>query len=157
MKARMPTDPHPVHTNPKRHRYIRDLPFPAILLSLIVPSSKLLCRGQEGRALNYQLPTGPPTKSNRNYEPVMRPRGPVSPLFFLPRSFLPSSPHVRRFISYVHADEEQCENWGSVSPGCRHSSYSRGGTHMGATRRAASQSGAGWPVGRSVGPRDEAV
>lgn len=48
-------------------------------------------------------------------------------------SFLPSSlrsfvrPSIRsslprptqRFISYVHADEEQCENWGSVSPGCR--------------------------------------
>lgn len=94
MKARMPTDPHPVHTNPKRHRYIRDLPFPAILLSLVVPSSELLCRGQEGRALNYQLSTGPPTKSNRNYEPVMRPRGPVSPLFFLPRSFLLPPPRT---------------------------------------------------------------
>jgi len=81
-----------------------------------------------------------------------RGQGPVSPSFH-PPSLTPALPVVRRFISYVHADEEQCENWGSVSPGCRHSSYSRGGTHLGATRRAASRSGAGWPAS----PRDEAV
>lgn len=37
--------------------------------------------------------------------------GLVSPPF-LPPSLTPTLSAVRRFISYVHADEEQCENWG---------------------------------------------
>lgn len=132
-------------SGPKQHRYIRGLFDPPPPPPL---NSMLHSRGQRGHALNYQLSTGPPTKSNRNYEPVTRPEGPASrrirPLsFFLPPS-LRSYPLTWRFISYVHADEEQCENWGSVSPGCWHSSYSRDGTHLGTTRRSASRSGADW-------------
>lgn len=132
-----------------------DLLFPAVLL-LPLLIIHLLRRGQGGRALNYQLSTGPPTKSNRNYEPVTRPGGLVRPPFPPPSHAPPALPAVRRFISYVHADEEQCENWGSVSPGCWHSSYSRGGTHLGATRRGAARrgsiperSGLSEPAGRS--------
>lgn len=60
-------------TGPEHHRYIQSSVSPNPLPSLLPPS-----RGQGGHALNYQLSTGPPTKSNRNYEPVTRPEGPVS-------------------------------------------------------------------------------
>lgn len=119
---------HPVpKRGPKRRRRIRS----SVAAS---SSSPHFSRGQGGHVLNYQLPTALPRKSNRNYEPVTRPAeiptrtsAPFLPPFFPPfvRSFV--RPSIRsslprptqRFISYVHADEEQCENWGSVSPGCR--------------------------------------
>lgn len=54
-----------------------------------------LPRGQGGHALNYQLPTALPRKSNRNYEPVTRPtRRQQRGLHrrSLPPSLLPSRP-----------------------------------------------------------------
>lgn len=62
-------------------------------------------RGQEGHALNYQLSTGPPTKSNRNYEPVTRPEGPGAGggfALFLPFS-LPPRPPSHSEIYFVRA------------------------------------------------------
>lgn len=127
------------------------LPFPAVLLPLLI--YHLLCQGRGGRALNYQLSTGPPTKSNRNYEPVTRPEGLVSPLFCLPRS-LPPSPPVRdlfrtctRMKNNARIGEVCHQAAGTLRiREAEHTWAPRGAQHPGAER-----------VGRPAGPRDEAV
>lgn len=121
----------------------------SILLFLLLLTPCFIPGGKEGTRLiiNY-LPALP----RKAIAITSRSRGqrdqPASGFaLFLPSSLPPLPPSLtRRFISYVHTDEEQCENWGSVSPGCWHSSYSRDGTHLGTTRRSASRSGADWSL-----------
>lgn len=135
-----------------------DLLFPAVLLlpHLIF---HLLCRGQGGRALNYQLSTGPPTKSNRNYEPVTRPGGLVrSPLFLLPRSLLlPFPPYGDLFRTCT-----RMKNNARIGEVCHQAAgtlHIREAEHTWAPRGAARRGSIPERSGLSepAGPKDEAV
>ena len=90
----------PITSGPKWHRYIWSF-VPYRYSSSSSRTLSFFAGGQKGRALNYQLSTGPPTKSNCNYQPVTRPGEPVSPLFFLPRSFLLYPLHEDLFRTYT--------------------------------------------------------
>lgn len=156
MKARMPAS---------RIRYTQvpngivtfGLAFSSVFHPLLIfPNSQLLCRGQGGRALNYQLSTGPPTKSNRNYEPVTRPRGPVSPLFFLPRLLPPAPPYGDLFRTCTRMKNnarigEVCHQAAGTLHirEAEHTWAPRGAQHLGAERSG--------PAGRLASPRDEVV
>lgn len=80
---------------------IRDLFDPPPLPS---PNPMLHSRGRVGgHALNYQLSSGPPTKSNRNYVPVTRPGGPASQRIRPLSSSLPPLPPSHSEIYFVRA------------------------------------------------------
>lgn len=121
-----------------------DLLFPARSSSPSPLIFHLLCRGQGGRALNYQLSTGPPTKSNRNYEPVTRPGGLVRPPFSssLARSSLPFPPYGDLFRTCT-----RMKNNARIGEVCHQAAgtlHIREAEHTWAPRgAAASRSGAG--------------